>query len=265
MIIMKNCFFFLVVMFMISCNNQNESQTNSKDSIAALNKGTDVSSGGGSGDCGSLYVFRKGAVVESVSEDATGKEQSKQVSTVVNVTSGGGSMTSEVEMKSAGAGIKEQVLTGKYSCDGSNLYVDLKSLFAQMEASGTTVEGDDVKFPINVTDGQSLPDASYTLSMNQGGKVTKIVSTIRDRKVEGREKVTTPAGTFDCYKITANVDAEIQMPDMDEKTRQMMKEMKKNMPKQHFVMYFDPKVSIVKMEMFSGDNLISRTTVTSIK
>ena len=134
-----------------------------------------------------------------------------------------------------------------------------------MESQGATMQGDAVVFPIDLTDGQVLPEASYNFKVDAQGQQMKTTVSIKDRKVEGRESITTPAGTFNCYKITANLDAEIDFPGMDEKTKQVLKSMKSSMPKQRVAMYFDPNVSIVRVEMFSNDKLQNRSEIISIK
>ena len=111
----------------------------------------------------------------------------------------------------------------------------------------------------------SLPDATYAFSMDAQGQQMKTKVTVKDRKVTGRETITTPAGTFNCYKITANIDADVDFPGMDEKTKKMLQSMKSSMPKQRVAMYFDPSVSIVRVEMFSNDKLQNRSDVVSIK
>lgn len=248
-----------------SCNDtKNETTTTTGDTTTATTEKTG-SAAPASGSCGSLYLFNKGMVVEGASYDATGKEISTQTSTVLNVSTEGGAVVSEVEMKSKSQGQDERVFIGKYSCDGSKLSVDLTNLFGTMDMRGAKIEGAAIEFPLDVSEGQSLPDASYSMRMTQAGKVMTITSIMKDRKVEAKERVTTPAGTFNCYKISANVDAKVELEDMDDKTKQIMEAMKKSMPKQSFVMYFDPAISIAKMEMFSNGKLTSRSEITAIR
>jgi hypothetical protein len=252
-------------LLLASCNdNKNETTTTAGDSATTTIVKTESPAATGGG-CTNLYLFREGTVIEGASYDAGGKQISTQSSKVLNVSAEGGTLVSEVEMKSKSQGQDERVFTGKYSCDGNKLYVDLTNLFGSMDARGATIEGDAIEFPINISEGEVLPDASYTMRMKQGGREMKITSFMKDRKVAGKETITTPAGTFNCYKISANVDAKVEMDGMDDKTKQVMEAMKKAMPKQSFVMYFDPAVSIVKVEMFSDGKLTSRTEVTSIQ
>jgi hypothetical protein len=261
---MKLNHLLVACLVLASCNDsKNETTTTSGDSTTSTvaKTGSPAASGG----CTNLYLFREGAVIEGANYDAGGKQTSTQSSTVLKVTAEGGTLVSEVEMKSNVQGQDERVFTGKYSCDGKKLYVDLTNLFGSMDARGTKIEGDPVEFPINISDGEILPDASYTMRMKQAGNEMKITSIIKDRKVTGKESVTTPAGTFNCYKISANVDAKIEFEGGDEKMKQMMEAIKRAMPKKSFVMYFDPAISIVKMEMFDDGKLTSRSEITSIR
>ncbi len=263
---MKQVFFLLVAISTVTaCNNQTTNNGKTDSSPVTTTSSEAPSSVAMTGNCSSLYLFRKGTKIEAASYDAAGKEVSRQQSTVSDVSNDAGRTVATVEMKSSVGGKDEKTFTGKYSCDGKNLYADLTSLFASMDKKGATVEGDPIIFPINLKEGEQLPEASYAITVNQGGRKMKITSFIKNRNIEGKEKITTSAGTFDCYKITADVEANVEMEGMDEKMKEMMENMKRTMPKQRFVMYFDPAVSIVKVEMYSGDKLTSRNEVVSIQ
>jgi hypothetical protein len=252
---------FMLLSFMACNNNKSETTTTTGDSAAATTGKQPETS---AGRCASLYMFKEGTVVENVSYDNAGKETSRQVSKVIDVTGDGGNINSEVEMKSSGEG-SEHTFIGKYRCDGNNLYVDLSGLFANIKEEGAKIEGDPIVFPLNLSEGQTLPDAQYSFSINRDGQQMKTTAMIRNRKVEGRETVTTPAGTFNCYKISSDIEANIELPGMNDQMKKMMEEQMKKMPKNQFVMYYDPSVSIVKVEMYSGGKLQNRSIITSIK
>jgi hypothetical protein len=79
---------------------------------------------------------------------------------------------------------------------------DMSGAFQEMEV---TVEGDALEFPHDMEVGQSLPDASSTITPSMSGvSLMKFNFEVTERKVEAQESVTTPAGTFDCLKITSN-------------------------------------------------------------
>lgn len=263
---MKNLVFaFLVCLVACKDNNSQPGTKSGESNLKTIAENEETISPAVSGRCSDLYVFRKGTVIEFASYDENGKDQGNQVSTVLNVSGSGNSVNSEVEMKYNLGAAKNRVMVGKYSCDGNNLYVDIAALFAGTGMEGSTIEGDAIAFPINLSKGQSLPDVTYSFKMGAGGKEMKMNTTIRERKVESKETITIPGGKFECFKITSVMDANTEFPGMDDKMKEAMENMKKNMPKQKSVMYFDPAVGIVKFELYSGGKLISRSEMTSIK
>jgi hypothetical protein len=98
------------------------------------------------------------------------------------------------------------VLEFDYSvwCDGDNFYIDMKSTLGSMnlkELGEFKIESTDMEFPAKLSAGQTLKDASIIVKME--GTVPITMSTdLTNRKVEGFEKITTDAGTFDCVKIS---------------------------------------------------------------
>lgn len=264
---MKKFIFSLFVLAALAACNNEANNTTTKDSLSTASSTKDNSSSIAppDGACGSLLLFKKGTVIEAVSYNKDGEETSRQVSTVLNVSPDANGMSSEVEMKNNSKGKQEKVFTGKYTCDGQNIYVDLTSLFASMDVSGATISGDPVTFPIQVSEGQTLPDGSYSMTVDKNGKQIKTTVHMKERKVGAKEKITTPAGTFDCFRISAVSTADVDVEGMDEKMKKMMETMKSSMPKQSFVMYYDPAATIVKVEMYSNDQLISHSEVVAIK
>lgn len=264
----RNIFLSLALCGAIACNNESKTIA-SGDSIRTASTAAIPAEAASSsvlaGNCGSLLLFKKGTVIEAVSYNKEGEETTRQSSTVLDVAATAAGVTAEVEMKSNGMGKKENAFTGKYSCDGKNLYVDLSSLFANMDAKGATIDGDPISFPIRVTEGETLPDVSYSMTVTKAGKQMKTTVFMKNRKVGAKEKVTTPAGTFDCYRISSTTEAEVNIEGMDEKMKQFMQSMKNTMPKQSFVMFYDPAVTIVKVEMYSDDKLVSHSDVVAIR
>jgi hypothetical protein len=75
----------------------------------------------------------------------------------------------------------------------------------QPVASGMTMDvtGDKMDLPSHLEIGQTLKDLTYGMKMAmQGMTLMNTTYKITERKVETKEQVTTPAGTFDCYKLT---------------------------------------------------------------
>jgi hypothetical protein len=97
----------------------------------------------------------------------------------------------------------------KIICDGNTLIIDIQSMLDQamlksmegMEVSMSNIEN--INVPGNMRVGDKLPDAHMDMKVSMGNvSVTEMKLVTRNRVVEARETITTPAGTFDCFKIT---------------------------------------------------------------
>ena len=98
------------------------------------------------------------------------------------------------------------------SCSGNELSIDLQSVLdpnmlagfkgmeIQMESSGMII-------PTNLSAGQSLPDAQLNMKVLTGNVTfSDITLSISNRKVESRETIEVPAGTFDCFKVSYDLE-----------------------------------------------------------
>lgn len=72
------------------------------------------------------------------------------------------------------------------------------------------ISGDGVVMPSSLEKGQTLEDG-YTEVKVSSGEVKLITMTFEpyDRKVVGMETVETPAGTFECYKVTYDLSMKV--------------------------------------------------------
>ena len=215
------------------------------------------------GGCGSLIFFHKGAIVKGATYDSTGKEISKQTSTITDVKDNGGEITGTVKMDMSSS-FGSHTMNTQYKCDGSNLYVDLNSLMANLSAlKGAKVQTSSLKFPIHLSVGQSLPEASVTVEMDRGNMKMKMVTSYIDRKVEGTDKVTTQGGTWNCYRVASTIKSTTDYGNAE--MQKKMEALAKKMPDSKMIAWFAPDFGIVKMEMYSGNKLITRSQVISVK
>lgn len=131
---------------------------------------------------------------------------------LINVSGSGDNMKGTMVQELIDAKKKEPVGTyeSDWSCEGGTVRFNMNNIaFSDpaMAASGMTmdVSGDKMDLPTSLSVGQTLKDVSYQIKMNVNG-VTMMNRTfnVTDRKVESQEDVTTPAGTFKCYKVTFN-------------------------------------------------------------
>ncbi len=83
----------------------------------------------------------------------------------------------------------------------------MMSAYEDMEID---VVADDMSIPKNASPGDVLNDGSVTVTVDTGTpiKVTVTVS-LSNRKVESKETVVTPAGSFECLKITYDILSQV--------------------------------------------------------
>jgi len=93
-------------------------------------------------------------------------------------------------------------------CKNETVYIDMSSFVMnnqnmQMSDFDIKMGGDFMEIPKNLKVGMDLKDATYSAEMAAGGVgLMKLTVNIYDRKVISNEKITVPAGTFDCSVIT---------------------------------------------------------------
>lgn len=260
---MKNLSLVICVLVIMACNSQADSGTpdskNNSNGNATDNSGVNKNTG-----CNNDLLFAKGAVIHNSSYNEEGKETARQISTVKKVYADAGMTVSEIEMKNTSLeNNKETIFNAVYKCDGKQMYVDLSGFMPGSSESKLETSG--LLFPFEVSVGETLPDADYSIIMNAAGKTMKITSHIRERKVEANEPVTTAAGTFNCYRVSSLIEADMDMPGMDEDTKKIMEQVKKKMGKNVMTFWYAPGVTILKMEYRTGDKLVTRSEVTAIK
>ena len=100
------------------------------------------------------------------------------------------------------------------TCTADGVTIDFSSLMSpevlgQYEDMEVEMSGTDLLYPNNLSVGQSLPDADVLMTIKMPPMNMKMNMNFYNRKVEGNESITTPAGTFDCYVITYDSEAKM--------------------------------------------------------
>jgi hypothetical protein len=268
---MKNIFFYVGLLLLVACNNSgNPASVETKDTSSIVPEKTTTTPAAdkvvSGGACARLVSFQKGAEIEATSFTAAGEPTAKQVTKVIDVKEEGGITVAYVEGTDVMNGTdKTTTVQYNYKCDGDKIYFDIASMFRTAEKQqDASFESSMIEYPINIEVGQTIPDAIGTMSAEKAGKKMTMKYIYKDRKVEGKEDVTTPAGSWSCFKISNSVEVEMEIPGMDEKTKQMMKAMQGNM-KTSTITWFAPDFGIVKMEMYTNGKLSSKNEVTAVR
>ncbi len=163
-------------------------------------------------NCSELYdYFKKGLKLEYTSYDAKGKVESVNTQEVLDVTVDADTVIALVQSNIAGKkGEQEFAGTFPIKCHQGILYFDMQSMIPPQQGAGSEgtdmsleIKSTDMIFPADMQVGMALPDCDMEMKMSMGS--IAIMNTkyhIKNRKVEGRETVTTSAGVFDCLKIS---------------------------------------------------------------
>ena len=169
-------------------------------------------------DCSMFYPFKEGVKLEYTYYDKKGKLESKSQSVIKTVKALPNGVEAVITNTIFDKKDKEQ-FAGEYliRCEGGVVKMDASTMlnpamqqsFSNMEVS---IEGEDLTIPKKLTEGQELPDASTNIKAGTGGiNIVNMTVNITDRRVLGKESVTTPAGTFDCYKVTQTTDVKMML------------------------------------------------------
>jgi hypothetical protein len=155
------------------------------------------------------YYYLTHSAVEMTTYDKKAKESGKITYTISNINKTGDAITADFtsEMKDEkGKSISKGA--GKYKCSGGNLFIDARVAMPQEQMGAykdMDIKADEVfiEYPASLSDGQSLKDANFKMDIiNKGSVFSTTTLEQTNRKVEGKESVTSPAGTWECWKIT---------------------------------------------------------------
>ena len=73
-----------------------------------------------------------------------------------------------------------------------------------IQAADVKAEAIYLEYPPSMKAGDELKDGNFSMDMDMSGMKQQLTMMISNRKVETKEKITTPAGSWDCFKITYN-------------------------------------------------------------
>lgn len=141
--------------------------------------------------------------------DKSDKENGKVIYKISNVRNEGGATTSQINSRMLNEKGKElSAAEGKFQCTGGVLAINMKMLVPADQGRAVKMDANmkDVflEYPSNMAVGTQLKDGEFSMDMS-GGSPIAMSMTFRatNRKVESRESVTSPAGNWDCFKITS--------------------------------------------------------------
>ena len=181
--------------------------------------------------CENGYLpFQDGLVYEMSSYNAKGKLSGIVKSTIEEITQVSDGFRATMHSEIFDEKSKPTYQTSyTIECRGNALSIDMSSLLnpemlASMSSMDVTFTGDAMEVPNDLTPGQQLPDAGMQMEASMNGMaLLKMKINITDRKVGDSERITTPAGTFDCVKMTQTTVVEGPVKSMSTSTSWLAK------------------------------------------
>ena len=193
-------------------------------------------------DCKGYYYLKAGEV-EMTLYDRKNSETGKLKYLVSDVSKAGAATvaTFNSEMfNEKGKSLSKS--TGKYKCENGVLFVDAKVAMAgdpsgQFNNTDVKAVENFIEYPSDLSEGKELKDVSATMEVErEGGMKSTVYFEQTNRKVAGKESVTTPAGTWECWKITYNAQMKLSMGGIGIPVRMKVTE------------WFAPGLGIIKSE-----------------
>lgn len=168
----------------------------------------------------SYFAFKEGARFEQTNFDKKDKLMGRTVSTVTSTNN------NEAQVSNKIYDHKNKLLTEaiyKVLCTDNSIQFDFESFvpsetFSQYGSAEVSVEGDIISIPNSLSVGQTLEDGKGIITIDMSSMKMNMEMLLNNRKVELKEKLTTKAGTFDCYKITQSTSVTMDMMGMKRTT-----------------------------------------------
>jgi len=158
-------------------------------------------------DCARFIYMQTGKTIEMSTFNKKGDVEMKSLSTISDVTTSGSIITAKVatqvfDKKGNSLGTSN----AKYSCNGNAVSVEMDYDAGQQTNTNMQIDvkqdNNTVEYPTTMQVGDHLKDGTSIMDFGNGKINSEITVKVYDRMVLAKESVTTPAGTWDCYKIS---------------------------------------------------------------
>lgn len=212
-------------------------------------------------DCKSYYFLQNNAEVEMSIYDGKGELVAKNIEKVLNVNRTANVISSNFSTTLKDAKGKDLSSgKGKFKCTGSEILLDIQMAMPnipQLQNMKMEAGSDEIflSYPASLKEGQTLPGGEKEMRGNMNGMEISMTLKISDRKVVGKEKITTPAGTWECFKISYKLGFTVQM-------------MGTNFPMDldvNATEWFAPGFGIVKTDTERGGSTLGSMQITAFK
>lgn len=196
--------------------------------------------------CDGLYYLTNNASTEFTTYDAKGGITGKSTGKVIEVKRNGQDLIAiNQNIKYDQKGKVKEDSKATYSCNGNGLII-------RFQLTGTDQKEGAISYPAVMKEGQELEsNVSFSIDGVQKGKKMKVNFTISNRRIGGKDKVTTPVGSWTCHRITYDLDVRFKVMGI---TIPMKLEV---------IEWFAPGFGVVKTESWNKGKLEERSELTA--
>jgi len=168
-------------------------------------------------DCNAL-LFAEGAELTYTQFDKKGQENGKTTHKTTVVKKVNDKVIATLEMAFKGEKENQNFNTSyTITCADGIIGIDMVRFFdatSVMNYEGADftmeIEGDILEFPSNLSESSVLNDGHISVKVvNNSIPIVTVKMDITNRKMEGIETITTPAGTFKCTKISYDYESKV--------------------------------------------------------
>ncbi|MEX0289429.1 MAG: hypothetical protein AB3N14_09995 [Flavobacteriaceae bacterium] len=167
--------------------------------------------------CSKYYPMEEGTSFQYTNYNKKGKSDGTVDYTVADVSTDGAMTSATMLMKLKDNKGKEILQSDyKFSCSENVVRIDYQSLMSnqmlmQSQDGEMEISGNDIEIPNDLGVGQELADANVTVKLSMSGINMNMSVNMINRKVEKKESITTPAGTFDCFVLYSENETKVMM------------------------------------------------------
>jgi hypothetical protein len=168
-------------------------------------------------DCKQYFFLQNNKTVEMTIYNKKGDESGKNIYTISDVQTSGNETTATVNSDMLDKKGKSVIKgTNVIKCNGGVMMMDMKMMIPQQQmeqykTGEAKAEAVYLEYPTGMKEGDQLKDATFKMTGENGPITFTLTLNITDRKVEGKETVTTTAGTWECFRITSKSKLTIKM------------------------------------------------------
>lgn len=211
-------------------------------------------------NCQDFSWFKTGTQLVYESRDTKGRVDAEIKMQVQKLANDGTATIAEIQATMSSPTFGELIYPMNYICDGDRLYMDIASMMKAMMENNPEMKTESVQsvlkdseidmsngfasFPKTMYPGMKLEDLSISFKTKVANGEMSFHTTVTERQVISKEKVTTKAGTFDCLKIRSVTNTSLNVMGMNQK-----------MPSSTEFLWIAPGIGMVKQETQSDKDI----------